>query len=134
MWQFIPDTAKTYGLTVGPLVPTTADPGDDRHKWEKATRAAAAYIKDIYSTDAQASGLLVMASYNWASSGSSECCAPCRRIHASATSGRCSTSIANRCRRDLQLRHADRVRRRDWGNPKLFGFDFDSPLAANRDP
>ena len=27
--------------------------------------AAARYIKDIYATDAQASGLLVMASYNW---------------------------------------------------------------------
>ncbi|MBW8713202.1 MAG: hypothetical protein JF632_03860, partial [Acidobacteria bacterium] len=36
-----------------------------RLDWEKATPAAARYIKDIYSTDAQASGLLVMASYNW---------------------------------------------------------------------
>src|SRR5262245_36269644 len=66
MWQLIPDTAKQYGLTVGPLVAyPRPDPGDDRHKWEKATDAAARYIKDIYSTDAQASGLLVMASYNW---------------------------------------------------------------------
>ena len=30
-----------------------------------ATKAAARYLKDLYSTDAQASGLLVMASYNW---------------------------------------------------------------------
>jgi len=66
MWQLIPDTAKRYGLTVGPLVAyPRPDPADDRHKWEKATDAAARYIKDIYSTDAQASGLLVMASYNW---------------------------------------------------------------------
>src|SRR6202022_2821686 len=62
MWMFIPDTARRYGLTVGPLVAAPRpDAADDRHKWEKATRAAAAYIKDIYATDAQASGLLVMA-------------------------------------------------------------------------
>ena len=66
MWQFIPDTAKHYGLAIGPLAKARVpDPADDRHKWEKATRAAARYIKDLYSTDAQASGLLVMASYNW---------------------------------------------------------------------
>lgn len=66
MWQFIPDTAQRYGLSVGPLstVPK-ADAADDRHKWDRATVAAAKYIKDIYATDAQASGLLVMASYNW---------------------------------------------------------------------
>ena len=41
------------------------DPGDERHHYEKATKAAARYLKDLYSTDAQASGLLVMACYNW---------------------------------------------------------------------
>ena len=30
----------------------------------KATTAAAGYLEDLYTTDAQASGLLVMASYN----------------------------------------------------------------------
>ncbi|MGC4085970.1 MAG: FHA domain-containing protein [Vicinamibacterales bacterium] len=66
MWQFIPETGSRYGLTIGPLAgDSRPDPGDDRLKWEKATGAAARYIKDIYSTDAQASGLLVMASYNW---------------------------------------------------------------------
>jgi pSer/pThr/pTyr-binding forkhead associated (FHA) protein len=66
MWQFVPDTAKQYGLSVGPLAAVRKpDPVDDRHHWEKATDAAARYIRDIYSTDAQASGLLVMASYNW---------------------------------------------------------------------
>ena len=66
MWQFIPETGKRYGLKIGPLglVPQP-DQVDDRLNWEKATPAAARYIKDIYSTDAQASGLLVMASYNW---------------------------------------------------------------------
>ena len=66
MWQFIPDTGKRFGLNPGPLAKQSgADQFDDRFNWEKATPAAARYIKDIYSTDAQASGLLVMASYNW---------------------------------------------------------------------
>src|SRR2546430_13313321 len=59
MWQLIPETGKRYGLTIGPLMAyRRADPADDRHKWEKATVAATRYIKDIYSTDAQASVLL----------------------------------------------------------------------------
>jgi len=57
MWQFIPSTALVYGLKVG-------DP-DERLDFAKATHAAAKYLKTIYSTRAQASGLLVMASYNW---------------------------------------------------------------------
>ena len=66
MWQFIPETGTPYGLKIGPLAAfRRPDRDDDRHKWEKATDAAARYIKEIYSTDAQASGLLVMASYNW---------------------------------------------------------------------
>ena len=66
MWQFIPETAVKYGLRVGPLKEfRRPDVMDDRHQWEKATAAAARYLKDIYSTDAQASGLLVIASYNW---------------------------------------------------------------------
>ncbi|MBT4523030.1 MAG: transglycosylase SLT domain-containing protein [Halieaceae bacterium] len=66
MWQFIPSTARRYGLRTGPLVelPVT-DPIDDRHKPEQAAWAAARYLRDIYSKEAQASGLLVMASYNW---------------------------------------------------------------------
>jgi len=66
MWQFIPETGTTYGLKIGPLrAQATFDQLDERFNWEKATPAAARYIKNIYSTDAQASGLLVMASYNW---------------------------------------------------------------------
>ena len=66
MWQFIPETGAKYGLRIGPLADfRRPDPADDRHNWEKATTAAARYLKDIYSTDAQASGLLVIASYNW---------------------------------------------------------------------
>ncbi len=66
IWQFIPSTAQKYGLTVGPLKDVKAyDPRDDRYNFIKATIAASSYINDIYNTDAQASGLLVIASYNW---------------------------------------------------------------------
>jgi hypothetical protein len=66
VWQFIPATAARYGLQNGPLVGLPQyDPKDERFHFEKATRAAARYIRDIYDTEAQASGLLVLASYNW---------------------------------------------------------------------
>jgi pSer/pThr/pTyr-binding forkhead associated (FHA) protein len=66
MWQFIPSTAVYYGLRTGPLVQLArTDPHDERHQSDKATRAAAEYLRDIYDTEAQASGLLVLASYNW---------------------------------------------------------------------
>lgn len=65
-WQFIPSTAVRYGMKTGPLVDQASfDPGDDRFDIYKSTYAAARYLKDIYATEAQASGLLVMASYNW---------------------------------------------------------------------
>jgi hypothetical protein len=66
MWQFIPTTAIRYGLKLGPLLEVRRyDPRDERHDFEKSTQAAARYLRDIYETDAQASGLLVMACYNW---------------------------------------------------------------------
>jgi hypothetical protein len=65
-WQFIPGTGKEYGLKIGPLAPFREhDPDDERFDFEKSSYAAAKYLKKIYSTEAQASGLLVMASYNW---------------------------------------------------------------------
>jgi len=66
IWQFIPMTASHYGLKVGPRYEERVyDPHDERYNFERATDAAARYLKDINSTEAQASGLLVMASYNW---------------------------------------------------------------------
>jgi membrane-bound lytic murein transglycosylase D len=66
IWQFIPMTADRYGLKVGPLFEQPVyDPKDERFNFEKATEAAVKYIRDINNTEAQASGLLVMASYNW---------------------------------------------------------------------
>jgi peptidoglycan lytic transglycosylase D len=131
MWQFIPDTGRRYGLAIGPLANfRSPDPGDDRHKWEKATRAAARYIKDIYATDAQASGLLVMASYNWGEQ---------RVINL------LRTMPANPRERNFWQvleKHRERVPPETYDyvfhiisaavigeNPRLFGFPLDSPLG-----
>jgi soluble lytic murein transglycosylase-like protein len=66
MWQFMPGTALAYGLKTGPLVQfPRMDPRDERHDVEKSTIAAAQYLSDMYNTEAQASGLLVIAGYNW---------------------------------------------------------------------
>ncbi|MEZ5352787.1 MAG: FHA domain-containing protein [Bryobacteraceae bacterium] len=66
MWQFVPETALKYGLHIGPLADLPRpDPSDDRHHWDRATTAAAAYLQDLYRTEAQGSGFLVMACYNW---------------------------------------------------------------------
>jgi hypothetical protein len=66
VWQFIPATAARYGLKTGPLAGHRRyDPKDERFDVDKSTQAAARYIRDIYETEAQASGLLVIASYNW---------------------------------------------------------------------
>lgn len=65
LWQLIPPTAEAYGLRLGPLQGDPLfDPLDERHDPAKATEAAARYLQDIYLTDAQASGLLVLMSYN----------------------------------------------------------------------
>jgi hypothetical protein len=131
MWQFIPDTGRRYGLKIGPLMNVQQpDPADDRHDWEKATRAAARYIKDIYATDAQASALLVMASYNW---GEGRVIRLLRSMPANP-----------RERNFWQVleKHADRLPPETYNyvfaivaaavigeNPRLFGFEFDNPLA-----
>jgi membrane-bound lytic murein transglycosylase D len=66
MWQLIPSTAQDFGLKTGPLTKIKrSDPQDERQNFLKSTRAAAQYLRLIYDTDAQASGLLVVASYNW---------------------------------------------------------------------
>jgi hypothetical protein len=135
MWQFIPDTAKRYGLAVGPLVDVPKpDVRDDRHDWQKATRAAARYIKDIYSTDAQASGLLVMASYNWGEN---------RVINLLRSM---PPNPADRNYWKVLARHHDRVPDQTYDyvlnivsaavigeDPRLFGLSFDNPLAPYDD-
>jgi membrane-bound lytic murein transglycosylase D len=66
MWQFIPQTAVEYGLTLGPYKDLPQyDPSDQRHDENRATQAAARYLAYLYSTKAAASGMLVIAAYNY---------------------------------------------------------------------
>ena len=131
MWQFEPQTAAHYGLKLGPLVDDPRpDVMDDRDHYERETVAAGKYIKDMYATDAQASGLLVLACYNWSQP---------QVLHLVR-----SMPANPRDRNFWQLlqKHRDRVPNETYDyvfkifsaavigeNPKLFGFDFENPLA-----
>jgi hypothetical protein len=131
IWQFIPTTANRHGLRTGPLLEVAGyDPKDERFDFEKATRAAASYIREIYTTDAQASGLLVMASYNWGEHRIIE------RIREMPENPR--------ERNFWQLLKKHQIPRETYDyvyyifsaavigeNPRLFGFDFDNPLAPS---
>ncbi|OAI00581.1 FHA domain-containing protein [Methylomonas methanica] len=65
-WQFLATTGQEYGLPPGPLANIREyDDQDARFDFAQATQAGAKYLKYIYSKQAQASGLLVMASYNY---------------------------------------------------------------------
>jgi hypothetical protein len=132
MWQFMPHTALAYGLRVGPLVELRQpDSRDERNDYRKETKAAAQYMKDLYSTDAQASGFLVMASYNW---GENRVIPLIRRM-----------PLNPRERNFWQLlkQHRSEIPQETYDyvfyiasaavigeNPRLFGFDFDNPLSG----
>jgi membrane-bound lytic murein transglycosylase D len=130
MWQFMPETAVRYGLKIGPLADQRRpDPGDDRDRWDKETKAAAGYLNDLYSTDAQASGLLVMACYNW---GEVQVLPLVRNMPANPK---------ERNFWQLLSKHRDQIPRETYDyvfyifsaavigeNPRLFGFDLDNPL------
>lgn len=131
MWQFIPSTAAYYGLQTGPLVELErSDPKDERHDFGKSTVAAARYLRDIYDTDAQASGLLVMASYNW---GEERVIQLIRGMPENPKERNFWRLLAD---------HKKQIPRETYDyvfliisaavigeNPRLFGFGFDSPLA-----
>jgi pSer/pThr/pTyr-binding forkhead associated (FHA) protein len=131
MWQFIPETGQRYGLTIGPMASQAGvDQFDDRFDWEKATPAAARYIKDIYSTDAQASGLLVMASYNW---GEYRVIDLLRQMPADPRQ-RNFWKLLALYRQRMPLQTYEYVfyivsAAVIGENPRLFGFQFDNPLA-----
>jgi peptidoglycan lytic transglycosylase D len=131
MWQFIPETGERYGLKRGPFAQDArVDLADERSHWEKATVAAASYIKDIYRTDAQASGLLVMASYNW---GEGRVINRLKKMPQSPRERNFWTLLAQ---------YPEDVPGQTYNyvfsivsaavigeNPRLFGFQFDNPLA-----
>lgn len=131
MWQFIPETGARYGLRIGPLSQVArVDAQDDRFNFNKATVAAAKYVKDIYSTDAQASGLLVMASYNWGEN---------RVIDLIRTM---PPNPRDRNFWQLLAKYGNRLPAQTYDyvfnivsaavigeNPRLFGFNLDNPLA-----
>jgi len=129
IWQFIPSTARQYGLQIGPLSKSRLyDPKDERFDFSAATQAAADFLRDIYNTDAQASGLLVMASYNWGPT---------------AIKKRIRTMPNNpRDRNFWNLLKKYKIPKETYDyvfyivsaaaigeNPQLFGFDFENPLA-----
>ncbi len=131
MWQFVPETAVKYGMKVGPLVELPRpDPGDDRHNWERATKAAAAYLKDLYSTDAQASGLLVMSCYNW---GEDQVIPMIKKMPANPRERNFWKLLAMGKEKiphetyDYVFSIASAAVIGE--DPRLFGFDFDNPLG-----
>lgn len=145
MWQFIPSTGRRYGLRIGPRADLrVVDPRDERHDFEASTRAAARYLQTIYGTKAQASGLLVIASYNWGEhrvvDRMEELPGP-QRIPDAALEGiphdpdalnywQFLTEYSNRMPAQtkeyvLKIFSAAVIGQ----NPRLFGFDFDNPLG-----
>jgi membrane-bound lytic murein transglycosylase D len=87
-------------------------------------------LKDLYSSDAQASGLLVMASYNWGE----------HRVIPLIQSLPANPRERNYWK--LLAAYKDKVPKETYDyvfyivaaavigeNPRLFGFDFDNPLG-----
>ena len=130
MWQFIPETAVRYGLKIGPLADVRRpDPSDDRDHFDLATKAAARYIKDLYSTDAEASGLLVMACYNWGD----DRVLPLVRAMPDNPRDRNFWNLLTKHRSSIPQETYDYVfyifsAAVIGENPRLFGFEFDNPL------
>ncbi len=136
MWQFIPSTGGKYGLQIGPLKDqAVVDPLDERHDFQKSTAAAARYLRDIYTTDAQASGLLVMASYNW---GEHRVVDLIQSLPENPRE-RNFWQLIGKYRRKIPSETYDYVfsifsAAVIGENPRLFGFDFDNPLSLPNDP
>lgn len=145
MWQFIPRTALLYGLDPGPYPDKDLiDAHDERHDFAKSTRAAARYLETIYATLAQASGLLVTASYNWGEHrivDRLEQLAGPQAIPEDALRGIPEDPTQRNYWRFLG-EYRDRMpeETKDYvlrifsaavigEDPRLFGFDFDNPLA-----
>lgn len=138
MWQFIPDTGKRYNLVPGPKENRREyDSMDDRHDFQKSTIAAAEYLSEIYTELAQASALLVMASYNWGEHRvirRLEDLDSALRDVPSNTRERNYWSILERYHHRIPEETKDYVLKIFAAavigqDPRSFGFDFDSPLT-----
>jgi len=130
MWQFIPSTAERYGLKTGPdKNQRRFDPRDERFDFEKSTQAAADYLSFLFTTEAQASGLLVMSAYNWGEG------------NVARTLGRFSNDPDQY--NFWRLIQSQRIPDETYGyvlriyaaavigeDPALFGFAFKNPLAG----
>lgn len=130
-WQFIPSTAKKYGLRTGGMADVReVDPRDERHHFGRSTLAAARYLRFIYDTEAQASGLLVIASYNWGE----------RRVIRLLKTMPKNPKERNFWR--ILKDNKKRIPKQTYDyvfyifsaavigeDPRLFGFNFDNPLA-----
>jgi hypothetical protein len=131
-WQFIPATGRAYGLSIGPLyLERRYDPQDERHDFDRASDAAADYLRDIYLREAQGSGLLALAIYNYGG-------ANVRRLIRSLPE-----SPRERNFWQVLVEHRDQFPEETYDyvlkifsaavigeNPRLFGFDFKPPLEA----
>jgi len=129
IWQLMPQTASRYGLHTGPLLGLPKfDPDDERFDPAASTQAAARYLRDLYRGEAQASGLLVLASYNWG---------PTRvrkLIRAMKENPRDRNFWALLAQKDIPKETRDYVflifaAAVIGEDPKLFGFDFEKPLT-----
>jgi serine/threonine protein kinase len=131
MWQFTPETAVKYGLRIGPLSRSRQpDPADERHQWSKATHAAALYLKDVYTSEAQASALLTIAYFNWG------------EVHLKPLLRNLDEDPRERNFWRLFPLHGQSIPLESYDyvlsivsaavigeNPRLFGFNFDNPLV-----
>lgn len=150
MWQLVPATATRFGLRSGARAnDDVVDVRDERFDAKRATMAAARYLHSIHTSLAQASGLLVVASYNWGEGNVArrigEPAGPDDDARA-ALEGTPETPGARSYWRFLE-EHADRIPRetRDYvlrvfaaavigEDPRRFGFDFDPPLRSAAAP
>ncbi|MCX7102501.1 MAG: FHA domain-containing protein [Methylobacter sp.] len=131
-WQLLAGTAQQYGVTPGPLANISEyDPQDDRFDFAKATQAGTKYLKHIYSTEAQASGLLVMASYNYGDN----------RVKAMIS--RLPDNPRDRCFWNFMQQYELPIETRDYvfyifsaavigEDPQHFGFKFNPPLYKTK--
>jgi membrane-bound lytic murein transglycosylase D len=129
LWQLMPETAVHYGLQMGPLLDVPQfDPADQRFDATAATDAAARYLADLYRGEAQASGLLVLASYNWGTTRVRN------RIRAMKENPRDRNFWRLLAQTDMPKETRDYVMRIFAAavigeDPKMFGFEFDRPLG-----